>query len=49
LYLDSNRSGMALVFGCLVGLTAIRPRWREIFLLLTFAGDDLCRSLTLGE
>lgn len=38
LYIDSNASGMALVLGCLVGLTAIRPRWREIFLLLTFAG-----------
>ena len=38
LYIDSNASGMALVLGCLVGLTAIRPRWREILLLLTFAG-----------
>jgi O-Antigen ligase len=38
LYIDSNASGMALVLGCLVGLTAIRPRWRELFLLLTFAG-----------
>ena len=38
LYVDANNSGMALVFGCLVSLTAIRPRWREIFLLLTFAG-----------
>lgn len=38
LYVDPNCSGMALVLGCLVGLTAIRPRWREIFLLLTFAG-----------
>jgi hypothetical protein len=38
LYADSNCSGMALVFGCLVGLTAIRPRWREIFLILVAAG-----------
>lgn len=38
LYVDSNASGMALAFGSLVGLTAIRPRWREIFLSLTFAG-----------
>lgn len=38
LYLDANCSGMALVLGCLVGLTAIPPRWREIFLLLTGAG-----------
>ena len=38
LYVDSNASGMALVLGCLVALTAIPPRWRESFLLLTFAG-----------
>jgi hypothetical protein len=38
LYVNSNDSGMALVFGCLVGLTAVRPRWREIFLMLTAAG-----------
>jgi len=38
LYIDSNASGMALVLGCLIGLTAIRPRWREIFLMLTAAG-----------
>jgi hypothetical protein len=38
LYIDSNCSGIALVLGSLVGLTAIRPRWREMFLLLTCAG-----------
>ena len=38
LYIDANASGMALVLGSLVGLTAIRPRWREIFLMLTSAG-----------
>jgi hypothetical protein len=38
LYVDANAAGMALVLGCLVGLTAMRPRWREIFLLLAFAG-----------
>ncbi len=38
LYVDSNCSGMALVLGCLVGLTAIPRRWRDIFLMLTFAG-----------
>jgi hypothetical protein len=38
LYVDANASGMALVLGGLVGLTAVRPRWREIFLMLTSAG-----------
>ena len=38
LYVDSNASGMALVLGCLVGLTVIPRRWRDIFLMLTFAG-----------
>jgi O-Antigen ligase len=38
LYVDSNCSGMALVLGCLVGLTAIPARWREIFLMFTAAG-----------
>lgn len=38
LYADSNCSGMALVLGCLVSLTAIRPRWREMFLMLTGIG-----------
>ena len=38
LYVNSNDSGVALVFGCLVGLTAIRPRWREIFVVLVAAG-----------
>jgi O-Antigen ligase len=38
LYIDANASGMALVLGALVGLTAIPPRWREIFLMLTSAG-----------
>jgi hypothetical protein len=38
LYIDANCSGMALVLGCLVGLTVIRRRWRELFLLLTCGG-----------
>jgi hypothetical protein len=38
LYLDANCSGMALVLGSVVALTAIPSRWRELFLLLTGAG-----------
>jgi O-Antigen ligase len=38
LYIDANCSGMALVLGCLVGLTVIPPRWREIFLIIVAAG-----------
>ena len=38
LYVDSNCSGMALVLGCLLGLTVIPPRWREIFLMFAAAG-----------
>jgi O-Antigen ligase len=38
LYIDANCSGMALVLGCLVGLTAIPRRWGELFLLITCCG-----------
>jgi O-antigen ligase len=38
LYIDANCSGMALVLGCVISLTAIPRRWRELFLLLTCAG-----------
>ncbi|MGA9723577.1 MAG: O-antigen ligase family protein [Candidatus Binatus sp.] len=50
LYIDSNVSGMALVLGSIVGLTAIRPRWREIFLLFAFAGviPTFSREAILG-
>jgi O-Antigen ligase len=44
LYADSNCSGMALVLGCLVGLTAIRKRWREVFVMFTAAGVILTFS-----
>ena len=44
LYADSNCSGMALVLGCLVGLTAIRKRWREVLVMLTAAGVILTFS-----
>ena len=44
LYVDSNCSGMALVLGCLVGLTAIRKPWREVFLMVTAAGVVLTFS-----
>jgi O-Antigen ligase len=44
LYADSNCSGMALVLGCLVGLTAIRKPWREVFLIFTAAGVILTFS-----
>jgi hypothetical protein len=38
LYVDANCSGMALVLGCVVSLSAIPRRGRELFLLLTSAG-----------
>ncbi len=39
LYMQPNSSGMALVFGCLIGLTVVRGRWgREAFLLCTLVG-----------
>lgn len=39
LYVQPNGSGMALVFGCLVGLTAIRRRWwQEVFVFVSFIG-----------
>jgi hypothetical protein len=39
LYVQPNISGMALVFGCLIGLTAIHRGWRrEVFVLISFVG-----------
>ena len=39
LYRQANTSGMALVFGCLIGLSAIRRRWwQEAFLLTSLIG-----------
>jgi hypothetical protein len=39
LYVQPNTSGIALVFGCLIGLSAIRGRWwREAFVLVSFIG-----------
>ena len=38
LYGDSNGSGMALVFGLLISLPAVERRWREAFIMVTFAG-----------
>jgi hypothetical protein len=39
LYLNPNGSGMALVFGCLIGLSAIRRRWwQEVFVLVSSVG-----------
>lgn len=39
LYVQPNLSGVALVFGCLIGLTAIRRCWwQEAFVLVSFIG-----------
>jgi O-antigen ligase len=38
LYGDSNASGMALVLGLLISLPAVERRWRELFIMVTFAG-----------
>ena len=39
LYAQPNTSGIALVFGCLIGLSAIRRRWwQEAFVLVSFIG-----------
>lgn len=39
LYAEPNNSGIALVFGCLIGLTAIHRRWwREAFVLVSSVG-----------
>ena len=39
LYVEPNTSGIALVFGCLIGLSAIRRRWwQEAFVLVSFIG-----------
>ncbi len=37
-YGDANACGMALVFGCLIGLMSVTSRWREIFVLVVGAG-----------
>jgi hypothetical protein len=39
LYMQPNSAGMALVFGCLIGLTAIKHKWkRELFVLYVLVG-----------
>ncbi len=39
LYVQPNSAGMALVFGCLIGVSAIRRSWaREIFVLCCLVG-----------
>jgi hypothetical protein len=39
LYMQPNSAGMALVFGCLIGLTAIKHKlWRELFVLYVSVG-----------
>ena len=38
LYGDSNESGMALALGLLISLPAVERRWRESFIMVTFAG-----------
>ncbi len=35
---DPNAAGMAVVFGCVIGLTAVPRRWRELFTLACVAG-----------
>ena len=39
LYVDPNISGIALAFGCVIGLSTIRrPWWQEAFVLISFIG-----------
>ena len=39
LYVNPNFSGISLVFGCVIGLSAIRrPWWQEAFVLVSFIG-----------
>ena len=39
LYVQPNTSGIALVFGCVIGLSAIRRRWwQEAFVVVSFIG-----------
>ena len=39
LYVNPNVSGISLVFGCVIGLSAIRrPWWREVFVAVIFIG-----------
>ena len=35
---DPNAAGMAIVFGCIIGLTAVPRRLREIFVVICIAG-----------
>lgn len=37
LYVDPNVSGMALVLGCLISLTSVPKKWRELYFLLVAA------------
>jgi hypothetical protein len=36
--IDANAAGVAVVFGCVIGLTAVPRRWRELFILACAAG-----------
>jgi len=38
LYVNPNECGVAIVFGCVTGLTALPRRWRELFLIATGMG-----------
>jgi hypothetical protein len=38
LYVNPNECGIAIVFGCLTGLTALPRRWREVFLIAAGIG-----------
>jgi hypothetical protein len=47
---DPNAAGMAVVFGCVIGLTAVPRRWRELFILACVAGvvATFSREATAG-
>ena len=36
--INANAAGVAVVFGCVIGLTAVPRRWRELFILACAAG-----------
>jgi hypothetical protein len=36
--INPNAAGVAVVFGCVIGLTAVPRRWRELFILACAAG-----------
>jgi hypothetical protein len=38
LYDNPNAAGVAVVFGCVIGLSAVPRRWRELFILACAAG-----------